>query len=217
MAIRVLLVDDHIVVRQGLKALLAGEPDMAVVGEAGDGRTAAQLAQELLPDVIVMDVAMPGMNGAEATREIAAKAPDARIVALTMYADRRFVGEMLRAGARGYVQKGCSFEEVAQAIRMVASGHRYLSAFVAEIVAKDYGNRLRREEATGRFALTPREREMLRLLAEGNTPKEIATAFGVSVKTVSSHRRSIMLKLGIGNTAGLIKYAIREGLTSSET
>jgi len=217
MTIRVLLADDHIVVRQGLRALLAAEPDMEVVAEAGDGMTATRLAQELAPDVVVMDAAMPGMNGVAATREIAAKAPAAKIVALTMHTDRRFVREMLRAGACGYVQKGCSFEEVARAVRMAALGRPYLSAFVAGVVAKDYGSRLRKENGTGHFDLTPREREVLRLLAEGKSPKEIAVTFGVNVKTVSSHRRSIMIKLGITTMAGLIKYAIREGLTSPET
>ena len=217
MAIRVLLVDDHHIVREGLGALLAGEPDVELVGEASNGREALALTEQLVPDVVVMDVAMPDMNGMEAARRIADSQPSVRVVALSMHADKRFVRQMLLAGASGYLRKGCTFDELVRAIRAVAAGNTYLSPEVASTVAEDYTRRLINAGMARPVALTPREREVLQLLAEGNQPKQIAARLNVSVKTVSTHRRNVMQKVGARSLADLVKYALREGLTSLDT
>ena len=190
---------------------------MQVVAEANDGRSAVQLAQELQPDVVVMDVGMPGLNGIEATRQITNREPDAKVVALSMHSDRRFMGEMLKAGAKGYLLKDGAFEELATAIRSVVANKVYLSPRIADVVVDDYVRRTPGQNPgdTSAFAkLTPREREVLQLMAEGRATKEIAMDLKVSIKTVETHRRQIMEKLQIHSVAELTKYAIREGLTS---
>ncbi len=216
MATRILLADDHQIVRQGLKSLIQQNEGFEVIAEASDGRAAVQLAADLEPDVIVMDVGMPGLNGIEATRQIAAKEPDAKVVALSMHSDRRFMGEMLKAGAKGYLLKDAAFEELATAIRSVIADKIYLSPRIADVVVDEYVRHA--GEYTGHpsaFAkLTPREREVLQLMAEGRATKEIAMDLKVSIKTVETHRRQIMEKLNIYSVAELTKYAIREGLTS---
>jgi DNA-binding NarL/FixJ family response regulator len=216
MATRILLADDHQIVRQGLKSLIQQNEGFEVIAEASDGRAAVQLAADLEPDVIVMDVGMPGLNGIEATRQIAAKEPDAKVVALSMHSDRRFMGEMLKAGAKGYLLKDAAFEELATAIRSVIADKIYLSPRIADVVVDDYVRHA--GEYAGHpsaFAkLTPREREVLQLMAEGRATKEIAMDLKVSIKTVETHRRQIMEKLNIYSVAELTKYAIREGLTS---
>jgi DNA-binding NarL/FixJ family response regulator len=217
MPMKILLADDHQIVREGLKSLLQQHDDMEVVAEASDGRSAVQLAQELRPDVVVMDVGMPGLNGIEATRQITNREPDARVVALSMHSDRRFMGEMLKAGAKGYLLKDGAFEELATAIRSVIANKVYLSPRIADVVVDDYVRRTPGQAAgdTSAFAkLTPREREVLQLMAEGRATKEIAMDLKVSIKTVETHRRQIMEKLQIHSVAELTKYAIREGLTS---
>src|SRR4051794_27215811 len=218
MAMKILLADDHQIVREGLKSLLQQHDDMQVVAEANDGRSAVQLAQELQPDVVVMDVGMPGLNGIEATRQITNREPDAKVVALSMHSDRRFMGEMLKAGAKGYLLKDGAFEELATAIRSVVANKVYLSPRIADVVVDDYVRR--NGDTAGQpsaFAkLTPREREVLQLMAEGRATKEIAMDLKVSIKTVETHRRQIMEKLNIYSVAELTKYAIREGLTSLE-
>ena len=191
---------------------------MQVVAEANDGRSAVQLAQELQPDVVVMDVGMPGLNGIEATRQITNREPDAKVVALSMHSDRRFMGEMLKAGAKGYLLKDGAFEELATAIRSVVANKVYLSPRIADVVVDDYVRRTPGQAAgdTSAFAkLTPREREVLQLMAEGRATKEIAMDLKVSIKTVETHRRQIMEKLQIHSVAELTKYAIREGLTTA--
>jgi two-component system response regulator NreC len=214
MAVRVLLVDDHHIVREGLRALLANERDIEVVGEASNGRDALALAEKLVPNVVVMDLAMPDMNGMEAAQRITGALPAVRVVALSMHADKRFVRQMLLAGASGYLKKGCTFEELVRAIRTVAGGEAYLSPEIARTVTEDYTRRLVSTGTGGAAGLTPREREVLQLLAEGNQPKQISALLKMSVKTVSSHRRSIMEKVGATSLADLVKYALREGLTS---
>ena len=211
----ILLVDDHQVMRQGLRQLLLQEVDFQVVGEAGDGRSAVQLAAQNHPDVVVMDLTMPGLNGIEATRQILAKAPAAKVIALSAHSDHRMVAETLKAGAMGYTLKDSAFEELVLAIRTVRSGKLYLSPRLVGSVVDHY---VRRDgEEHGAFAkLTPREREVLQLMAEGKSTKEVASGLSVSTKTVETHRRQIMEKLDMHSVAELTKYAIREGLTSLE-
>jgi len=214
MSIRILLADDHKIVRDGLRALLENQSGMEVIAEAGDGRTTVQMVQELLPDVVIMDIAMPDMNGIETTRQIIAKAPGVKVVGLSMHSDRRFVMEMLKAGAKGYLLKDCAFEELANAIRSVDANRTYLSPKIADIVIKDYAHLLSKEYLSVFSILTAREREVLQLLSEGKTTREIASHLQVSVKTVETYRKKLMDKLNIHSVAELTKYAIREGLTS---
>jgi DNA-binding NarL/FixJ family response regulator len=231
---KVLLADDHRIVREGLRSLLESQPDLQVVAEASDGRQAVEMARDLSPDVVVMDVAMPQLNGIEATRQLAGEERGMKIVALSMHSDRRFVSEALKAGASGYVLKDGAFEELISAIRSVVADRVYLSPRVAGVVVDDYVRRLpaRGTGASGGAAaaqadsdaytpprsafdaLTPREREVLQLMAEGYATKEVAHRLHVSVKTVETHRRQIMEKLDLHSVAELTKYAIREGLTT---
>lgn len=217
MGIRVLLVDDHQIVRDGLRSLLDKQLDIQVVGEAENGREALESARALRPDVVVMDIGMRELNGIDATRQLKAEHPEMRVVALSMHADRRYVSEMLAAGASGYLLKDSAFEELTQALRSVASGQMFLSKGVSGTVLDDYIRRLTETTSStpsGGRALSPREREVLQLIAEGASTKEAAARLHLSVKTVETHRRQIMDKLGIYNIAGLIKYAVREGLAS---
>ncbi len=217
MSIRILLADDHKITRQGLRSLLDKEFDMEVVAEAEQGRTAVRLVRELLPDVVIMDVSMPDLNGMEATRQIVGEFSNIKIVALSMHSDSLFVTEMLRSGASGYLLKDCAFEELARAIRTVVAGKTYLSPSISGVVVDDYLHRLSKAVLSGSEVLTDREREVLQLLAEGKSTKQIALKLHISVKTVETHRRQIMDKLDIHTVAELTKYAIRKGLTSLET
>lgn len=216
MSIRILIADDHGLMRQGLRALLEKQADMEVVGEAEDGPTVVQLAAELLPDVIIMDISMPNLNGIEATRLILRQTPDARIIALSIHSNRRFVIEMLKAGALGYVLKSYLFDELVRAIHTVAVNEHYLSPQISDVLIEDYVNRPPTAETGALDRLTDRERQMLQLLAEGQSTKQIAFRLNVSPKTADANRRQIMNKLGIFSIAELTKYAIREGLTSLE-
>jgi DNA-binding NarL/FixJ family response regulator len=213
---KVLIADDHQIVRQGLRILLEKEPDLKVVAEAEDGRTTVRLARELKPELIIMDVAMPGLNGIEATRQIMSESPGSKVIALSMYADRRFVVNMLKAGALGYLLKDCAFEELTRAIRAVLSHKTYLSPGVTDILVKDCKLGAPMNEVSAFALLTPREREVLQLMAEGKSTAKIADQLHVSVKTVESHRQQLMQKLNMRSVAELTKYAIREGLTSLE-
>jgi two-component system response regulator NreC len=218
MSIRILLADDHRIVRDGLKTLLEKQSDMEVVAEAEDGRTTVNLAKKLLPDVVIMDITMPDLNGIDATRKIVTELPNSKVIALSMHSDRRFVSGSLEAGASGYLMKDCAFEELVSAIRSVMSSNRtYLSPKVADIVVKNYVNKFSKTRTPSPPTLTNREREMLQLLAEGKTTKEIASGLHVSIKTVETHRRNIMSKLNSHSVADLIKYALREGLISLES
>jgi two-component system response regulator NreC len=216
MGIRIIIADDHQILRQGLKTLLAKEPDMEVVAEAEDGRRTLTKVRELRPHVVVMDVKMPDLNGIEATRQILSEFPDVKVIALSMYTDHRFVTNMLKAGAHAYLLKDCAFEELVQAIRLVMNNKTYLSPGVTEMIVKDYVNGSPGPAQTAFSKLTPREREVLQLLAEGKRTNQIAELLYIGVKTVETHRWQIMNKLGIRNLAELTKYAIREGLTSLE-
>ena len=214
MIIKVLLVDDHQITRQGLRSLIDDQGDMEVIGEAENGRTAVRLADKLKPDVIIMDVRMPDLNGMEATRQIVNQNNKAKVVALSMHSDTLFVAEMLKSGASGYLLKDCSFSELAGAIRVVAAGKTYLSPEVSGGVVDDYLRRLKHEDMASSKELTGREREVLQLIAEGHSTKQIALKLHVSAKTVETHRRQIMNKLDMHSIAELTKYAIRKGLTS---
>jgi len=213
MAIRILIADDHKIFREGLRTLLQNRGDIEVIGEADNGRTVVALAAELRPDVIIMDVAMPDLNGIEATRQITGGCVGAKVLALSMHSDSRFVTRMLQAGAQGYLLKDCAFEELALAIDTIVNDGVYLSPGVTGVVVRDYVQHLAEGEG-GIAALSPREREVLQLVAEGLTTKDIAAKLHISVKTVETHRKQIMDKLEIRSVAELTKYAVREGLTS---
>jgi DNA-binding NarL/FixJ family response regulator len=215
MSIKVLIADDHQIMREGLRALLEKEIDIKVLGEAEDGRMIQRMAREMRPDVIIMDVAMPDLNGIEATRQIAAELPGVKIIALSMHDDRRFVLNMLKAGAAGYMLKDCAFKDLAKAIRVVMSHKTFLSPEVADIVVKDYLAASQPAESSAFNLLSPREREVLQLIAEGKTSALIGESLHISIKTVETHRQQIMVKLKIKSIAELTKYAIREGLTSA--
>ena len=216
MTIRVLIADDHTIMRAGLRSLLEKEDQIEVVAEAENGRRAVQLAVEHEPDVVVMDVSMPDLNGIEATSQVLESLPEAKVIALSMHTDKRFVMGMLRAGASGYLLKDCASQELANAIVSVASNKKYLSPDIAGVVIEDslYGSQ--QEGETVSSLLSAREREVLQLIAEGWSTKQIAAHLYVSGKTVETHRRQIMKKLDLHNIADLTKYAIREGLTSVE-
>jgi two-component system response regulator NreC len=205
---RILLADDHAVVRQGFKMLLGAQPDMEIVGEAANGREAVESAETLRPDIVVMDVAMPELNGIEATRRLAASAPHTRVIALSMHKDSVYVREILRAGARGYLLKDSGAEDLVSAIRAVAKGESYLSPAVSNAVLDDY----RRHVTNPIDLLTSREREVLQMLAEGKTNKEIAGVLNLSVYTVDAHRGRIMEKLNLHSINDLVRFAVRNGI-----
>ncbi len=217
MNIKILLADDHKIVRQGLRSLIENQSDMEVIGEAEDGRTTIRLVEELSPHVVIMDIAMPDLSGIEATQKIIGNEPRVKVIALSMYLDRRFVSEMLRAGATGYLLKDCAFDELIQAIRAVVANRIFLSPKVTEIVVQDYIQDSKIDGPSAFSVLTAREREVLQFVAGGKSTQEIAHQLYVSVKTIESHRRRIREKLNIYSVAELTKYAIREGLTFLET
>jgi DNA-binding NarL/FixJ family response regulator len=214
MKIRVILADDHKIIRDGLRSLIEKEDQIEVVAEAKDGRTAVRLAVKLSPDLVIMDIAMPGLNGVEATRQIIASAPQCKVIALSMHADMRYVMEMLKAGASGYLLKDSAFEELSSAIRTVLNNKTYLCPTVSGMVVGDYIQLLQKGDGSVFSTLSAREREVLQLLAEGNSTSQIADRLHLSVKTIETYRQHIMEKLNIHNVAELTKYAIREGLTS---
>jgi len=212
MTMRILLVDDHRMMREGLRAILEKNDAISVVGEAASGREAVRLAQEKRPDVVVMDVAMPDMNGIEATRAIRAARPETKVVALSNHADRRYVQAILDAGASGYVLKANAYDELLRAVEAAARGRKYLCAEVTTDVIE---SALQRGTPGSVYELLgAREREVLQLLAEGLTSSQIAQRMGVSTSTIETHRRNVMRKLDLHSVAELTKYAIREGVTS---
>jgi len=217
MSIKILLVDDHAIIREGLRSLLEKQPEMEVIADTDDGRKAIELVRELLPDIVIMDITMPGLNGIEATRQITAEFPDVKVIALSIHSKRRYVADMLSAGATGYILKECLFDELVQAIKAVAAGGRYLSPRITDVVVSDYVKRLSASADSPFEALKTREREVLQLVAEGKSTKQIALELHVSTKTIEANRRQIMEKLNIHNVAELTKYAVREGLTTLET
>jgi DNA-binding NarL/FixJ family response regulator len=214
--IRIILADDHQIVRQGLRILLEAETDMQIVAEADNGRKVLKLAQELLPDIIIMDLSMPELNGIEATRQILSGAPEVKVIALSMHSDSLFVLNMIKSGASGYLLKDCALEELVKAIRAVVDDKTYLSPGVSDIVIRDFVTGWQTTNSSAFSVLSPREREVLQLMAEGRSTNQIADGLCVSVKTVEAHRKQVMTKLGIHSVAELTKYAIRQGLTSLE-
>jgi len=214
MDISVLIVDDHKIVREGLHSLLSRERDIHVIGEADSGRVAIQMVKEHKPDVVIMDISMPDMNGIEASRRIRDEMPECMVIALSMHADRRFVVEMLKAGAKGYMLKDCAADDLVNGIRTVAMGDTYLSPKVSNLLVADYMKRLQDTPSSCLSVLSAREREVLQLLSEGNNTKEIAFSLNISIKTVETHRTQIMKKLKLHSIAELTKLAVREGLTS---
>ena len=211
MSIRIQVVDDHKIMREGLIALLEKESDLEVVAEAGDGEEAVRCALNHRPDLIVMDLTMPKMNGLEATRRILAAEPAINVLALSMVSSRAYVVEALKAGVKGYLLKECAAEELVSAIRTVASGDSFLDSRTTELIMKDYARELRDDAC---LKLSTRECEVLQLIADGKSTKTIAFTMGVCIKTVETHRMNVMKKLDLFSIAELTKYAIREGLTS---
>jgi two-component system, NarL family, response regulator NreC len=216
MAITILLADDHKIMREGLRALIDKHSQFEIVGQAEDGRTTVRLAQELMPDIVIMDVGMPELNGIEATRRIKELVPKTRIIALSMYYDKRFIFGMLGAGASGYLRKDCALDELVTAIQVVAKGGSYLSPRVAGAGLRKDVNHLSGSSGDDYLKLTDRQREVLQSLSEGKNTKQIAVALRISVKTVETHILNIKEKLEIRSTAELTRYAIREGLTFLE-
>jgi len=216
MSIRILVADDHRMLRDGLRSILKKYPHMEVVGEAADGRTAVQLADQLTPDVVVMDISMRDMNGIEATRKIKAASPQVKVIALSMHSDKRYALEMLEAGASGYVLKGAASSELVQAIELAIEGKQYLSPEITGMVVSSYVGRQFPTDGSACALLSVREREVLQLLAEGKTSKQIAAALHMSDRTADTHRRNIMKRLDLHSIAELTKFAVREGLTPLE-
>lgn len=214
MSIKILLADDHKITRAGLKALLENQKNMTVAGEAENGREAVRLALSLKPDVVVMDINMPELNGIEATRQIRAELPATKIIALSMYSDKRYVVGMLKAGVSGYLLKNCAFDELVAAISAVVKNQNYMSQKIAGTVMQEYASILEASDASPASQLTAREREVLQMIAEGMKTKDIGDKMHVSVKTVETHRQQIMRKLNASSVAELTKIALREGLTS---
>jgi DNA-binding NarL/FixJ family response regulator len=216
MTIRVFIVDDQQMFREGLRAMLAADADIDVVGEAENGRAALKLVRDAKPDVVVMDVSMPDLNGIEATRQIKSLAPNVRVIALSAHSDQRFVSRMLEAGASGYLLKEGAFDELSRAIRNVAAGMDYLSPSVTTGVVEASLGMAAGPKPSGPAELTPRQREVLQLIAEGLNTKEVAARLHVSVKTVETHRQQVLKRLGLQGVADITRYAIREGLVSAE-
>ena len=206
--IRVLLADDHTIVRQGLKLILSAQPDLEVIGEAANGREAIDLAQKLHPDIVVMDVAMPEVNGIEATRRMVQNEPRLKVLVLSMHKEAVYVREILRAGARGYILKDAIDTELLNAVRSVARGDGYVSPAVSGALLSDY----RKNVTDPLDLLSNREREVLQLIAEGKTNKEIATRLNLSVYTIDSHRGKIMEKLNLHSTGELVRFAMKHGV-----
>ncbi len=216
MNIKVILADDHKIVREGLRSILENELRLQVIAQADNGRSTVQLAKELRPDIVIMDISMPDLNGIQATAQILQDAPSTKIIALSMHSDKKYVSEMLRAGASAYLLKDCAVDELERAIQAVLSGKSYVSPDVTGVVIEDYRRNADQRESSPGSGLTVKKREVLQLLAEGHSTKEIASRLNVSPQTIDTHRQHIMEKLDLHSVAELTKYAIREGLTSLE-
>jgi DNA-binding NarL/FixJ family response regulator len=213
--VKIVLADDHQMMREGLRAMLEKRADVEILAEAGNGRDCVELCRKLKPDLVLMDIAMPDLNGIEATRQCVGESPRTKVLALSMHSDRRYAAGMLSAGASGYLLKDAAFDELAAAIDTVMAGRIYLSPAITGLLVEDYVQRINAGD-TSFSALSAREREVLQAMAEGKSTRQIAEALHVSVKTVETHRQNIMNTLDIHSVAELTKYAVREGLTSLE-
>ncbi len=216
MSIKIILADDHAIVRSGLARLLQQQEGMEIVGQADSGVSAVALTRQLSPDVVIMDIGMPDLNGIEATRQIIKESPRIKVIGLSMHSSKKYIREMFKAGASGYLLKNCSFEELTEALNVVIAGKTYISPSISTAVIGDYISGAVDDKSSVFAVLTEREREVLQLLAEGKTTKQIAERLHISSKTVEAHRLKIMHKLDIDNIAQLTKYAIQEGLTMPE-
>jgi DNA-binding NarL/FixJ family response regulator len=210
---KIIIADDHKIVRDGLSSLIEKQPEMELLGQAKDGRETLSMVRSKQPDVVIMDISMPILNGIDATRAILEEFPDIRIIILSMHSDKRFITGALKAGASGYLLKECAFKELRQALKAVTRGQTYLSPQIAQTVVSEFRSHLDQFHSDEQGQLTTKEREVLQLIAEGHPTKEIAERLFVSIKTVEARRRRIMEKLSIKSVPGLVKYAIREGLT----
>lgn len=215
MSIKIILADDHVILREGLSRALQSESDFEIVGQVGDGHSAIRLIRELSPDIVIMDIGMPELNGIETTRIINKELSGVKVIGLSMHSNDKYVREMFRAGASGYLLKNCAFEELIEAIRTVAGGKTYVSPSIGSMIIQEYISK-NDQEKSAYSLLSQREREVLQLFAEGKTTKQTAARLHISPKTVEAHRLNLMNKLGIDNIAQLTKYAIQEGLTPSE-
>jgi DNA-binding NarL/FixJ family response regulator len=214
MSIKIVIADDHKIIRDGICSLLEKHPYMEVVAEVDNGREAVEVTRQLAPDVVIMDISMPGLNGIEATRKITEYNPDIRVIGLSMHADVEYVSGLLKAGASGYILKECAFGEIVQAINAVVRNKYYICPEVAYVVIEGFKGKHVTQDRDDTSLLTEREREILQLIAEGNSSKEIAANLNLSIKTVASHRQNIMDKLNCHDVVKLTKYAIRKGITS---
>lgn len=210
--IKVMLADDHQILREGLRVKFEKEEGIRVVAEAENGRIAVRLAREIRPDIVIMDIAMPELNGIDATRRIVRSLPGVKVLGLSMHSERRFILSMLEAGASGYLTKDCAFDELALAVRAVALGQIYLSPRIHGVVVQSYLNKEPSVAYVAGGRISSREREILQLIAEGMSNKQIGAHLGIAGKTADAHRRNIMAKLKMDNVAELTKYAIREGI-----
>jgi two-component system, NarL family, response regulator NreC len=216
MSIKIILADDHAMLRHGLSKSFQNEKDMEIVAQAKDGRTTVELAKELSPNIVIMDIGMPDLNGIEATRQIVKENPKVKVVALSMHSSKNFIIEMFKAGASGYLLKDCEFDELVNAVRLVMSNKKYISPAISDVVVDNYMQQSDNAKGTVYSILSQREREVLQLLTEGKATKQIAKRLHISAKTVEVHRLNLMGKLKIDSIAQLTKYAIQEGLTQPE-
>jgi len=213
MSIQILITDDHQLFREGIVNLLAAAPEIKIVGQAGNGLEAIEMSRTLNPDVVIMDLSLPVINGVDATRILHQELPAIRILVLSMHADKHFIKEALEAGASGYLSKNCTYSQLIDAINTVYQGKKYLSAKITEVLIDDYLNK--DEDATGiQQELTERESEILKLIAEGVSARDISTQLFISVKTVGTHKQHILDKLNLKSTVDIIKYAIKKGIIS---
>lgn len=218
MSVKIILADDHKIMRDGLRSILEKQKDFEVVAEADNGKTAVQLVEKHIPDVVIMDINMPDLNGIEATKTICGNNPGVKIIGLSVHADKRFISKMYTAGAKGYLRKDCASEELISAIRTVIKGQTYVSPSIADIIVGEFTkpSKFQKIEFIDSQELSAKEMEVLQLLAEGKSVKEIAGKLGISIKTVHHHREHIMSKLKIESIADIVKYAIKEGIITIE-